>query len=202
MTTTPKSKTAITSDLIAGLTASIPSMPDAMASGILAGVGPINGLYSLMIGTPIAALFTGSAFISVQVTSAMAITIGATLGSYPNEEKIPGLITIALIIGAVMVLAGFLRLGFLVRFVSNAVMTGFLSGLGVLIVLSQLGDLTGYSSEFSNKVIKTIDLLFHLNEVDIPTTIIGITAIGLILLFDRSRLNKSFPGHYYSKMMQ
>jgi SulP family sulfate permease len=143
-----------------------------------------------MIGTPIAALFTGSAFISVQVTSAMAITIGATLGNYPNEEKIPGLITIALVIGAFMVMAGVLRLGFLVRFVSNAVMTGFLSGLGVLIVLSQLGDLTGYSSEFSNKVIKTIDLLFHLNEVDIPTTIVGVTAIGLILLFDRTRLNK------------
>jgi SulP family sulfate permease len=106
MITTPKNKSAITSDLIAGLTSSIPSIPDGMASGILAGVDPINGLYSWIIGTPIAALFTGSAFISVQVTSAMAITIGATLGSYPNEEKIPGLITIVLVIGAFMIMAG------------------------------------------------------------------------------------------------
>jgi len=54
-----KSKPAITSDLIAGLTASIPSIPDAMASGVLAGISPIYGLYGLMVGTPIAALFTG-----------------------------------------------------------------------------------------------------------------------------------------------
>ena len=140
MTTDIKNnKSTLTSDLIAGLTASIPSIPDAMASGVLAGVSPVNGLYSLMIGTPIAAFFTGSAFISVQVTSAMAITIGATLGTYPSEQKFPAMVGLALVIGAVMLLAGFLRLGFLVRFVSNAVMTGFLSGLGVLIVLGQLG---------------------------------------------------------------
>jgi SulP family sulfate permease len=190
MTDSKNKKSTITSDMIAGLTASIPSIPDAMASGVLAGVSPVNGLYSLMIGTPIAALFTGSAFISVQVTSAMAITIGATIGTYPNEQKLPAMVGLALVIGAVMLLAGILRLGFLVRFVSNAVMTGFLSGLGVLIVLSQLGDLTGYSSEYTNKVVKAVDLLFHLNEVDVPTTVVGLAAMALILLFDRTRLNK------------
>src|SRR5512139_1610375 len=190
MTDSKNKKSTITSDMIAGLTASIPSIPDAMASGVLAGVSPVNGLYSLMIGTPIAALFTGSAFISVQVTSAMAITIGATIGAYPNEQKLPAMVGLALVIGAMMLLAGILRLGFLVRFVSNAVMTGFLSGLGVLIVLSQLGDLTGYSSEYTNKVMKAVDLLFHLDEVDVPTTIVGLAAMALILLFDRTRLNK------------
>jgi SulP family sulfate permease len=100
------------------------------------------------------------------------------------------LVTIALVIGIVQLVAGLLRLGFLVRFVSNAVMTGFLSGLGVLIVLSQLGDLTGYSSEFSNKVIKAVDLLFHLGQVDVPTTIVGLAAIALIVIFDRTRLSK------------
>src|SRR5512139_3714699 len=190
MTDSKNKKSTITSDMIAGLTASIPSIPDAMASGVLAGVSPVNGLYSLMIGTPIAALFTGSAFISVQVTSAMAITIGATIGTYPNEQKLPAMVGLALVIGAVMLLAGILRLGFLVRFVSNAVMTGFLSGLGVLIVLSQLGDLSGYDSAYSNKVMQSLDLLTHLGQIDVPTTIVGLTAILLILAFDRTRLNK------------
>jgi SulP family sulfate permease len=183
-------KSTVSADLIAGMTASIPSIPDAMASGVLAGINPIYGLYGLMIGTPIAALFTGSAFMSVVTTSAMAITIGSTLGGYQGEEQIQALVTIALAIGIVQLLAGLLRLGFLVRFVSNAVMTGFLSGLGVLIILSQLGDLTGYSSEFSNKVVKAVDLLFHLNQIDVPTTIVGLSAMGLILLFDRTRLSK------------
>jgi len=183
-------KPAITSDLVAGLTASIPSIPDAMASGVLAGVSPIYGLYGLMIGTPIAALFTGSAFMSVVTTSAMAITIGTTLGDYQGQEQLSALVTIALVIGVVQLAAGLLRLGFLVRYVSNAVMTGFLSGLGVLIVLSQLGDLTGYSSEFSNKVMASLDLLLHTGQVDVPTTIVGLTAIALILILDRTRLRK------------
>ena len=186
----PKNKPAMTADLIAGLTASVPSIPDAMASGVLAGVNPIYGLYGLMIGTPIAALFTGSAFMSVVTTSAMAITIGAALGGYQGEKQIHALVTIGIVIGIIQLLAGILRLGFLVRFVSNAVMTGFLSGLGVLIVLSQLGDLTGYVSEYSNKVAKAVDLLLHLNQVDVPTTLVGLAAIVLIILFDRTRLNK------------
>lgn len=185
-----KSKPAITSDLIAGLTASIPSIPDAMASGVLAGISPIYGLYGLMVGTPIAALFTGSAFMSVVTTSAISITIGTELGGYQGQELIPALVTIALVIGVVQLAAGLLRLGFLVRFVSNAVMTGFLSGLGVLIVLSQLGDLTGYVSEYSNKVVKAVDLVLHIGQVDVPTTIVGLSAIALIVLLDRTRLSK------------
>ena len=153
MATKPNNKPSITTDLVAGLTASIPSVPDAMASGVLAGVSPIYGLYGLMIGTPIAALFTGSAFMSVVTTSAMAITIGSTLVDYQGDQLLSALVTIVLVIGVVQLAAGLLRLGYLVRYVSNAVMTGFLSGLGVLIVLSQLGDLTGYSTEFSNQVI-------------------------------------------------
>ena len=190
MENTKKNKSTISMDLIAGLTASIPSIPDAMASGVLAGLNPIVGLYGMMIGTPIAALFTSSAFMTVGTTSAMAITIGPALSGYQGEEQISALVTIALVIGFVQIMAGLMRLGFLVRFVSNAVMTGFLSGLGVLIILSQLGDLTGYSSEFSNKVVKAVDLLLHLDQVDVPTTIIGLAAIALILLFDRTRLNK------------
>ena len=190
MQTTKTKKPSIASDLIAGLTASIPGIPDGLASGVLAGVNPINGLYSLMIGTPIAALLTGSAFLSVQTTSAMSITIGTAMANYKGEQMLPALATIALVIGIVQILAGILRLGFLVRFVSNAVMTGFLSGLGVVIIFSQLGDLTGYYSEFSNKIMKGVDLLFHLNQVDVPTTIIGLTAIALIFILDRTRLSK------------
>ncbi len=190
MADTQKQKPKITSDLIAGMTASIPSVPDAMASGVLAGISPIYGLYGLMIGTPVAALFTGSAFMSVVTTSAMAITIGTTLVNYQGDEQISALVTIALVIGLVQLLAGLLRLGFLVRYVSNAVMTGFLSGLGVLIVLSQLGDLTGYSSEYANKVVQSLDLVTSVGEIDVPTTIVGLTTMALILIFDRTRLRK------------
>jgi SulP family sulfate permease len=97
-------------------------------------------------------------------------------------------ITLTILVGLFALLVGVLRLGTLVRFVSNAVMTGFLTGVAVLIILGQLGDFTGYESQYSNKVARAIDLLLHLNAVDLQTLAIGLLTIALILLFGRTRL--------------
>ena len=67
------------SDLIAGLTTAIADMPDAMASAVLAGTNPIYGLYAIMVGKPVGALLTSSQFMTLGVTSAMALTAGSAL---------------------------------------------------------------------------------------------------------------------------
>jgi SulP family sulfate permease len=123
-------------DVVAGLTLSIPSIPDAMASGVLAGVNPVYGLYSLMIGTPVAAIFTGSVFMNVVTTGAMSIAVAGGLAGYQGDELVNALVIVALVVGIVQVSAGLLRLGFLTRFVSNSVMTGFISAL-LVNILSQ-----------------------------------------------------------------
>jgi SulP family sulfate permease len=87
-------------------------------------------------------------------------------------------------------LAGLFKLGFVVRFVSNSVMTGFLNGVAVLIILGQLGDLTGYQSPFNNSVARALDLLLRLPRIDVPTTIIGLLTLGLIVLLLRTRLGR------------
>jgi SulP family sulfate permease len=183
-----ETRSTVMADLIAGLTAAIPSIPDAMASGVLAGVSPLYGLYGLMIGTPIAALFTGSAFMSVVTTSAMGIAVRDALTGYHGEQQIQALVTVALVVGFFQVAAGLLRLGFLTRFVSNSVMTGFLSGVALLIVLSQLGDMSGYSSTYSNKVLQAVDLVLHFRQVHLPTLLVGLTALGFIVGLERTRL--------------
>jgi len=73
------------------------------------------------------------------------------------------------------------RLGFLIRFVSNAVMTGFLNGVAVLIILGQLSDLTGYRSSFSNRVAQALDLLLRIGQINIQATAIGVFTLALIL---------------------
>ncbi len=77
-------------DLVAGVSAGVAAIPDAMASGVLAGVNPVYGLYGVMIGTPVAALFTGSALMSVVTTSAMAIAIGGILDPYQGGGRAAG----------------------------------------------------------------------------------------------------------------
>jgi SulP family sulfate permease len=178
----------LVADLIAGLTTGIASIPDALASAILAGANPVYGLYALMVGTPVGALVTSSQFMTVSITSAMALAAGSALNGLTGEEHARNLFTLTLLVGVFGIVAGLLRLGRLMRYVSNAVMIGFLTGVSVLIVLSQLGDLSGYASPQSNKVLKAVDLVFHLRQVHLPTLAIGILTIAVIVLLSRTRL--------------
>jgi SulP family sulfate permease len=188
MKTPSLNRETLPSDLLAGFVVAVTSIPDAMASAILAGLNPIQGLYAIMVGTPVGALATGSVFMTVAVTSAMALAVGDSLAGYSGDALLTAVITLTILVGLFALLVGVLRLGTLVRFVSNAVMTGFLTGVAVLIILGQLGDFTGYESQYSNKVARAIDLLLHLNAVDLQTLAIGLLTIALILLFGRTRL--------------
>ena len=176
------------SDLLAGFVVAVTSIPDAMASAILAGLNPIQGLYAIMVGTPLGALATGSVFMTVAVTSAMALAVGDSLAGYSGDELLTAVITLTILVGLFALLLGVLKLGTLIRFVSNAVMIGFLTGVAVLIILGQLGDFTGHDSQFSNKVVQAVDLLLHVNQVDLQTLAIGLLTIALILLFGSTRL--------------
>jgi len=84
-------------------------------------------------------------------------------------------------VGVIQLLMGLFRLGFLIRFVSNSVMTGFLNGVAVLIILGQLNSLTGYSSAFSNRVAQALDLLLRIGQINVPATTIGTLALLLIV---------------------
>lgn len=175
-------------DLIAGLTTGVANIPDAMASAVLAGANPVQGLYAIMIGSPLGAIFGSSVFMNVATTSAMAITTGSALAAYTGDAHAVAISTLAVLTGLVMALAGLLKMGRLLRFVANSVVIGFLTGVSINVILSQLGDFTGYSSAYSNKVVKAVDTLLHLDQVDVPTTVIGLLTVAVILLVDRTRL--------------
>ncbi len=131
------------SDLVAGLVMALVSIPGALANGLLASVNPVYGLYSMIAGTSVAALFTSSEIMNIDSTSATALATLDTLSGIPEDQHLEYLVVLGLLVGAFMLVLGIFKLGFLVRFISNAVMTGFLSGLGVLTILGKVGDLTG-----------------------------------------------------------
>ncbi len=175
------------SDLISGLIMAIVTVPGAVANGVLAGVNPVYGLYSMIAGTTIAALFTSSVIMNVDSTSATAIATGETVGGLGAEQQLQYLVVLGILVGLFQLLFGILKLGDLVRFISNSVMTGFLSGLGVLTILGQVGDLTGYYSGASNKVIRAADTAIHFRQIIWPTFAIGLLTIALIILIERTR---------------
>ncbi len=181
----------IVADLIAGLTFAVVNVPQAMAHALLTAVGtPVIGIYTLMIAVPVGAIFTSSVYMNVSTTSALSVATGAGLEAIPDSQKMQALAVLVLLMGLMQLLAGVFRLGFLIRFVSNSVMIGFLNGVAVLIILGQLGDLTGYDSAYSNRVAQALDLFLNLGRVDIPATVIGLLTLALMVLLLRTSLRK------------
>jgi SulP family sulfate permease len=182
------SRGTIRPDMVSGVVLGVESVPDALASGVLAGINPLYALYAVMLATPVGAFFASSVFMSVQTTSAMSLVVAGVPEISGGATDNRALFTLALLTGIFMLAAGFLKLGRLLRFVSNSVMVGFMNGVALLIILGQLENFSGYVSDYGNKLVRAVDLLFHLTSVDLPTITVGLGTVILILVLERTRL--------------
>ena len=185
----PSRRDTLREDSVAGLVLGVQSVPDGLASRLLAGINPLAGLYAYMVGTITGAFFTSSAFMAVQATGAMSMVVADVPAVHDASDPARTLFTLSVLTGVIMLAAGLLRLAIL-RFVSNAVMVGFLSAVGVNIVLGQLANFTGYQAQGSNRVVRAFDTLLHPAQLHLQTLAIGATTIALILLLllERTRL--------------
>lgn len=176
------SRRTIGKDAVSGLVLGVEAVPDGLAAGLLAGINPLAGLYAYLFGMIGAAFFTSSTFMAVQATGAMALIVSdSDLQSRADPDR--ALYTLAIMTGIVMIIAGLLGGGRLVRFVPTPVMTGFVTAVGVNIVLGQLSNFTGFASEGSNRLFKLVDLLLHIPQWSAAAVAVGLVAIGLIYLF-------------------
>ena len=181
-------RSSLRDDALAGLNSAVASVPDGLASGLLAGVNPIYGLYACMAGPIAGGIFSSTQLLVVATTSAAALAAGQALASLPPGERDNALFVLVLLVGAFQILFGVLGLGRLARFVSYSVMTGFLTGIAVLTILSQLPTVTGYEAEGGNKVVQTINLLRNASQVDPLTLAVSAAALVLALVLPRTRL--------------
>lgn len=183
----PRSLARYRPDATAGVVLGVESVPDGLASGVLAGVNPVAGLYGYLFGMVGAAAFTSSTFMAVQATGAMSLVVADTdLASRPDPER--ALFTLSVLTGVVMVVAGLLRGGRMLRFVPTAVMTGFVSAVGVNIVLGQLSNFSGYDSDAPNRVLRALDLALHPWRADLASVVVGAVTVALILVLERTRI--------------
>jgi SulP family sulfate permease len=174
-------------DLRAGLVLGLVSVPDGLAAGLLAGLSPLAGLYGYLFGTFAGALTTSSVVMSVQATGAMAVVI-ADVDGLAGPGATSAVATLSLLTGLLMLAAGVARLGALVRYVPNAVLTGFVNAVAVNIVLGQLAGATGYSSPAPNRLLRAADTLLHVAAFHWPTVAVSLATLAMILLLERTRL--------------
>src|SRR4051812_2131608 len=183
----PNRKT-VKQDGIAGLVSGIANLPGEMASAVLASVNPILAINTLIVGMPIAGMISSTRSMMFDTTGAMILVAADGLADRQGDDRAQALIVIALTAGIFQVVLGVLGLGQLTKFVSNSVMTGFLSGVAVMIVLGQLWDLTGFVGESGSKLEKTWQLITNITEIDVPTTIVGIGSLIVMIALQYTRL--------------
>ena len=181
-------KETLKDDAVAGLVLGVESVPDGLAGGLLAGVNPVYGLYAYMVGTFTGGLFTSSSFMAVQATGAMAIVVADVGAVQTAEDPNRALFTLSIMTGIVMLAAGLLKAGSILRFVSNAVMVGFISAVGINIILGQFDSFTGYEAEGANRVVRAFDTVINLGQASWPTIAVGVATITMIVVLERTKL--------------
>jgi sulfate permease, SulP family len=175
-------------DIIAGLTASAVVIPKSMAYASIAGLPVQVGLYTAFLPLIIYAFLGTSRVLSVSTTTTIAILTAAELGeAVPNgvaDSLLSAAATLTLLVGAMLVFAFFLRLGFVANFISQPVLTGFKAGIGVVIVLDQIPKLLGIHitrGTFLQNLLSTIDSLPDTKPI---TLTLGVCLILLLIGID------------------
>lgn len=175
-------------ELIAGVPGAISSVPDGMASSVLTGVNPVHGLYASLFGPIGGGLSSSTRLMVITTTSASALAAGSAIESFDPGDRERVLFLLTVMAGAVMVVAGVLKLGRYTRFVPHSVMIGFLSGVAANIVLGQLADFFGAEVSGPFALARAWDLVTHPGRIDGATTAAGVTALMLLLALGRTKL--------------
>lgn len=176
-------------DLVAGLTVAVMLVPQGMAYANLAGMPPVTGLYAAIVGIVAYAVLGTSGSLAVGPVAITSLLTVSGLQSIvpPDDASYPAVAALlALSVGAVLVLAGVLRLGFLVNYLSHPVISGFTSAAAITIALSQVKDLLGIDIGRPDGVVETVsELVSHIGSTNTWTLAIGLGTLVVLALGKR-----------------
>jgi sulfate permease, SulP family len=171
-------------DVLAGLTTAAVVIPKAMAYATIAGLPVQIGLYTALVPIAVYAALGTSRVLSVTTTTTLGILCASALdAAVPNAEPerlIAASATLALLTGAVLLLARLFRLGFVANFISDPVLTGFKAGIGLVIVLDQAFKLLGLHHEKAGWIRDAASLIRQLPETALPTFLVGLGALVIV----------------------
>ncbi len=172
-------------DLLAGLTVGAMLVPQGMAYAELAGMPPVTGFYAALLAL-IAYAFVGSSrHLGVGPEPGTAILAATGVGAIAagDPERYFALMgALALIVGAICLLAAVARLGFIANVLSKPVLVGYITGVGLTLLSSQYAKFSGVPIDADNFFTRTGELLANLDEIDGLTIAVGISTLTLILV--------------------
>jgi sulfate permease, SulP family len=177
-------------DVIAGLTAAAVVLPKAMAYATVAGLPVAVGLYTAFVPMVVYALLGSSPVLSVSSTTTLAILAGTELGLVAPDGDPATLVvataTLTGLVGALLMLARLMRLGFVANFISTPVLTGFKAGIGLVIVLDQVPKLLGIHIAKHGFFADLFAVAQHIPQTSLAT--LAVAALTLLVLIGMERL--------------
>jgi len=176
-------RSALRGDVLAGIAVAAMIVPKDLGYAGIAGIPVQNGLYAAAAGAIVYALFCTSRHISTGPSSSLAaVAGGAVLAAGAEGAQAAELVAaITLVTGALFLLLAVLRLGWVARFLSRAVVTGFLAGAAVDVVIGELPKLTGTSASGETAWGELASWIRSLDEVSGTTVLVGAAALAVIL---------------------
>jgi len=173
----------LTNDLVAAVIVTIMLIPQSLAYALLAGLPPEMGLYASMLPIVLYAIFGTSRALAVGPVAVVSLLTAAAVSKVAmpgTSEYIVAAITLAFLSGAILLVLGFLRLGFLANFLSHPVIAGFITASGIIIAASQMKNILGIDASGHNLLEIIASLFEHLGEVNWITVIIGVTTTAFL----------------------
>lgn len=184
-------------DLVAGLTAASVVLPKAMAYATVAGLPVAVGLYTAFVPAIIYGLLGSSCVLSVSSTTTLAILTAAELGTtVPDGDPTKLLVasaTLTALVGALLLAARLLKLGFVASFISVPVLTGFKAGIGLVILLDQAPKLLGLHFAKHAFFADLANLVRHLPETSLPTLAVAGATLAVLIGMERLKPHSPAP---------
>lgn len=173
-------------DAIAGISVAALLIPESMGYAGVAGVPPEVGLYAALAAALAYAVFGGTSILVVGPASAVAALSASLVAEFGSSaDAVAVTAGLALVSGLMLVVAGVLRLGWIVNFISRPVLEAFVAALSISIIIGQLDGLFGVEVEGESAVATLVDTVRHLTDAHGTTVAIGLGAVVALLALER-----------------
>ena len=183
-------------DLMAGITVAAVALPLALAFGVSSGATAAAGLVTAIIGGIVISLLSGASFQISGPTGAMT----AILVTLASKHGMQGILVSCFFAGIILVVAGVLKLGRIIYYIPSSVITGFTSGIAIIIALGQLDNFFGVTSEGDLAVMKVASYFTSGFHPDLPAMCIGLAVIIIMLLWPE-KWNSKVPSSLAALIM-
>lgn len=181
-------------DIIAGAIVVALAVPQALGYAAIAGVPVQVGLYAVPIALAAYAVFGTSPQLIVGPVSTVSVlsgTLVAALGPRDIREAMTYTSAIALAAGVILVIAGLLRIGWVAEFLSKPIVTGFVFGLTLLVIIGELPNLLGIRVPMGDVLDRIVSLVRGIDQIDLLTAVLS--AAALAILFLGPRISRAVP---------